>query len=177
MKAKNKLYKQYIKNGRFESGFVFIESLVNEINELISNTKNLYYVNLAKKLNNPLLQAKTYWSILKIFYNNKKISLSPPLLINHKFVTDIQAKANIFNKFFADQCTLLKNNSMVPINQLLMIQVGLRSLDFNEGEILKIIRALNINKTHGHDGISIRMIKICDESLLKPLLILIKNVT
>ena len=46
----------------------------NEINELISNTKNLYYGNLAKKLNNPLLQAKTYWSILKTFYNDKKHS-------------------------------------------------------------------------------------------------------
>ena len=175
MKAKNKLYKQYIKNGRFESDFVFIESLVNEINELISNAKNLYYVNLAKKLNNPLLQAKTYWSILKTFYNDKKIPLIPPLLINDKFVTDIQAKANIFNKFFADQCTPLKNNSMLPTNQLFMTQATLRSLDFNEGAILKIIRALNINKAHGHDDISIRMIKICDESLLKPLLILFKN--
>ena len=47
MKAKNKLYKLYIKNGRFESDFVFIESLVNEINELISNAKN--YVNLCIK--------------------------------------------------------------------------------------------------------------------------------
>ena len=175
MKAKNKLYKQYIKNGRFESDFVFIESLVNEINELISNAKNLYYVNLAKKLNNPLLQAKTYRSILKTFYNDKKIPLIPPLLIDDKFVTDIQAKANIFNKFFADQCTPLKNNSMLPTNQLFMTQATLRSLDFNEGAILKIIRALNINKAHGHDDISIRMIKICDESLLKPLLILFKN--
>ena len=51
----------------------------------------------------------------------------------------------------------------------------LRSLDFNEGEILKIIRALNMNKAHGHNDISSRMIKICDESLLKPLLILFKN--
>ena len=48
MKAKNKLCKQYIKNGRSESDFVSIESLVNEINELISIAKNLYYVNLAK---------------------------------------------------------------------------------------------------------------------------------
>ena len=175
MKAKNKLCKQYIKNGRSESDFVSIESLVNEINELISIAKNLYYVNLAKKLNNPLLQAKTYWSILKTFYNNKKIPLIPPLLINDKFVIDIQAKANIFNKLFADQFTPLKNNSMLPTNQLFMTQARLRSLDFNEGEILKIIRALNINKAHGHDGISIRMIKICDESLLKPLLILFKN--
>ena len=69
----------------------------------------------------------------------------------------------------------LKNNSMLPTNQLFMTQATLRSLDFNEGEILKIIRSLNINKAHGHDDISIRMIKICDESLLKPLLILFKN--
>ena len=96
-------------------------------------------------------------------------------MIDDKFVTDIQAKANIFNKFFADQCTPLKNNSMLPTNQLFMTQARLRSLDFNEGEILKIIRALNINKAHGHDDISIGMIKISDESLLKPLFILFKN--
>ena len=69
----------------------------------------------------------------------------------------------------------LKNNTMLPTNQLFMTQATLRYLDFNEGEILKIIRSLNINKAHGHDDISLRMIKICDESLLKPLLILFKN--
>ena len=64
---------------------------------------------------------------------------------------------------------------MLPTNQLFVTQARLGSLDFNKGEILKIIRALNINKAHGHDDISIRMIKICDESLLKPLLILFKS--
>ena len=34
---------------------------------------------------------------------------------------------------------------------------------------------LNINKTHGHDEISIRMIKICDEALVKPLSLIYKN--
>ena len=38
------------------------------------------------------------------------------------------------------------------------------------------MRALiNIHKAHGHDDISIRMIKICDKSLLKPLTILFQN--
>ena len=106
--TKNKLFKQYIDNGRFESDFVLIETLINEINDLITSTKDLFYKNLAKKLNNPLLQAKTYWSILKTFYNDKKNSYNSPLLIDDKFVTDIQTKANIFNKFFADQCTPLK---------------------------------------------------------------------
>ena len=118
-----------------------------------------------KKLNNPLLQAKAYWPILKTFYNNKKIPLILPLLI--KFVTDIKQK-QIF------LITFLLNNALLT-DQLFMAQARLRSLDLNEGEILKIIRALNINKAHCHDGISIRMIKICDESLLKPLLILFKN--
>ena len=175
MNTRNKLLKQYILNGRFESDFILIESLVNELNDLISQTKTLYYENLAKKLNNPLLQAKTYWSILKTFYNDKKIPLIPPLLIDDTFITDTQAKANIFNNFFAEQSTPLKNNSMLPTNQIFLTQARQGSLDFNEGEILKIIRNLNINKTHGHDEISIRMIKICDKSLLKPLIILFEN--
>ena len=50
MKAKKKLYKQYIKNIRFENDFVFSKSSVTEINDLISNATNLYYDNLAKKI-------------------------------------------------------------------------------------------------------------------------------
>ena len=37
------------------------------------------------------------------------------------------------------------------------------------------MRVLNINKTHGHDEISIRMIKICDEALVKPLSLIYNN--
>ena len=175
IKANNLLFKQYIQNSRFESDSRLLENVVNELNELISSTKALYYENLAKKLNNPLLQTKTYWSILKTFYNDKKIPIIPPLLVNDKFVTDIQIKANIFNKIFADQCTPLKNNSSLPANQIFLTQSRLTSLDFDEDELLKIIRALNINKAHGHDGISIRMIKICDKSLIKPLTFLFKT--
>ena len=96
-------------------------------------------------------------------------------MIDDKFAIDIKAKANIFNKFLTAQCTPLKNISMLPTNQLFVSQARLGSLDFNEDEILKITRALNINKAHGHDNISIRMIKICDESLLKSFFILFKN--
>ena len=53
---------------------------------------------------------------------------------------------------------------------MFLTQARLQSFDLNEDEILKIIRTLNVNKAYGHDGISIRMIKICDKSILKPLL-------
>ena len=45
---KQKLYQQYIQNGSFESDLVFVESLIAELNDLISYTKDLYYKNLAK---------------------------------------------------------------------------------------------------------------------------------
>ena len=60
IKTKKLLFKQNIQNGRFESDFVILETLITEINELISTTKTLYYVNLAKKLNDRLLKSKTY---------------------------------------------------------------------------------------------------------------------
>ena len=55
--------------------------------------------------------------------------------------------------FFAEQCTPLKNNSVLPINQNFLTQSRMVSLNFNEDEILKIIRALNIHKAHGYDDI------------------------
>ena len=73
IKTKNLLFKQNIQNGRFESDFVFLQALITEINELISSTRNVYYDNLAKKLNNPLLQVKTIGQFLKHFIT-KKIS-------------------------------------------------------------------------------------------------------
>ena len=48
-------------------------------------------------------------------------------------------------------------------------------INFTDDDILKIIRSLNINKAHGHDDISIRMIKICDKAILEPLSIIYKN--
>ena len=45
----------------------------------------------------------------------------------------------------------------------------LSPVEFSTYDILKIIRNLNPNKAHSHDMISIPMLKICDESIYKPL--------
>ena len=53
--------------------------------------------------------------------------------------------------------------------------VELSFLQFHDQDILKVIRALHVNKAHGCDDISIRIMKICDQSLLKPLSIVYQN--
>ena len=165
METRSKLYQQYTQNGWFERDLKFIESLIAELNDVSCYTKYLCYGNPAKKLNNPLLQAKTYWSIVTSFYNDRNVALIPPLLIDDKFVTDIQIKISSFNKFFADQCHPLNIASDLPTNQIFLTQSRLGSLDINKGDLFQIIRALNKNKANDYDDISIGMIKICDRSL------------
>ena len=87
----------------------------------------------------------------------------------------MKVKTNIFNKFFARQFTPLKNDSVLPASQLDLTQARLNSIDFSFEEILKIIRSLDVNKAHGHNDISIRMIKISDNPLLRRLSLLFKK--
>ena len=103
--------------------------------------------------------------------NNQKIPLTPSIFIE----SDFKLKANHFNKFFASKCTPTKNDSSLPSSFEFYFQTRLSSLNIIEVNILKIVRALNINKAHGHDEISVRMIKICDEVLAKPLSLIYKN--
>ena len=44
---------------------------------------------------------------------------------------------------------------------------SLTTIDFSNNDILKIITYLDATKAHGHDMISIRMVKICDEFVYK----------
>ena len=55
----------------------------------------------------------------------------------------------------------------LPKSQKFLIESRLCSLHFNENKILKLLIALNIHKAHGLDEISIKIIKTCDELLLK----------
>ena len=56
----------------------------------------IYYYQLAQKLNDPKTSSKTYWSILKTFYNGKKVPLIPTLFINKKLEPDFKLKAKRF---------------------------------------------------------------------------------
>ena len=59
IKAKNKLYQEYVKKGRQETDFCALEESVRNLNDLILQTKTSYYENLGRKLNDPKLQSKT----------------------------------------------------------------------------------------------------------------------
>ena len=66
------------------------------------------------------------------------------------------------------------NNTSTLPDFILKTNHKLNKINFSENEILSF-RALNVNKAHGCDNISIRMIKICDEIIVPPLLIIFET--
>ena len=84
-------------------------------------------------------------------------------------ITDIREKSELFNTFFAQQCSLIENSGTLPTCIFPKTDKSLLMIYFSEEDILKIIRSLDLNKAHRHDNISIRMIKLCDKEICKPL--------
>ena len=57
---------------------------------------------------------------MKTFSNDTKIPCLSPIFHDNKFVIDFREKAQLFNTFFAEQCSLQKNNSELPKNLLFL---------------------------------------------------------
>ena len=134
-----------------------------------------YLKRVASKLTNVQRNSKTYWSLLNRFLSNKEIPLIPSLFHENKFVIDFKEKAERFKSFFAKQCSFIKNSSELPSHLHYLTDNRLSSVSFSQDDIAKIIQNLDPNKAHGHDNISIRMLKICVPSIYKPLEMIFKQ--
>ncbi len=167
---KAKIYRRFVKNGRNLIDHQALRDSTFRCRDAIKAAKENYFVELGNILNDPNTGPKKYWSTLNKLIHKHKLTKIPPIRnANNNLVTDVSEKANVFNTFFASQCALIDNGSVLPFS----VQAPnhhLNTINFNEAKILAFIRALDVNKAHGWDEISIRMIKICDESLLKPLM-------
>ena len=88
---------------------------------------------------------------------------------------DFLEKANLFNDYFSKQCTTIDNNSDIQANTNFVTEERSSTFEICSSDIAKILRPLDPNKAHGHDKITIRMIKMCASSISKPLAILFRN--
>ena len=69
----------------------------------------------------------------------------------------------------------MSNASKLSFNFTLYTNNGLSTVTFSQNDIGKIIQNLNPNKVHGHDNISIRMLKIYGSSIYGPLELIFKE--
>ena len=93
----------------------------------------------------------------------------PPLYYQNPFITNFKENAELLNGFFSKQCSLLANHGELPTSLGFGTDKRLSSVTFLAEDIGKINQGLDHNKAHGHDNISIRMLKICGDTICKPL--------
>ena len=106
-----------------------------------------------------------YWSTLKMFLNNRKLSCIP--VSNASMSHILKKKTEILYSFFAKKyptpsfkCSLINNSSKLSSKFVKSTKkVILSKLPSIHG-IKKIIRDLDPNKVNGNDKISTRMAKI-----------------
>ena len=161
-----------MKNRDFTNNDINLErfrSLQNNLANTIETTKQQYFAKIAKKLSDPNISSKTYWSILKYFLTDKKVPCIPPIFHENRFITDFREKAELFNSFFANQCSLIRNSSVLPTDYEFFTDKSLSNITFTDNDIGKITSSLDPNKAHGHDMMIIHMLKICGDSIYKPL--------
>ena len=156
IELKNRVYKECIKNGRPVDLYYLLQNLTSEISSYISKCKNDYFIRLGKKLCDPSRSIKTYWATLRTLWNGKKVPNIPPLLVNNELIIKFKVKANIFNRYFASQCTnivpvhtkgdkqLIKN--YLPVSLLPICRKLMEKLMFNS--IFNFIDTRNMLSVH-----------------------------
>ena len=81
----------------------------------------------------------------------------------------MRGKVGLFNTFFANQFSLIKNTSVLPTNCESLADKSLSNITFIDNDIGKIIESFDPKSVHDHDMIGIRILKLCRGSIYKSL--------
>ena len=133
-----------IKKFRPDRNNTFIKRQLNILQDRIITSieasKQIYNCRITNKLINTQKCSKAYWPLLKGFLNNKKMSLIPPLFHENRFTTDFKEKAELFNSFFAKQCSLIRNDSELPTSLTFYTDNLLSTVSFSHEDVGKIFQ-------------------------------------
>ena len=175
LKRKNQLKKNYKKKGYKTEDKNRLDTYRNECQVAVECAKVNYISKLGNKLNDQDTHPKSYWKIIHRLMNKSRTPKIPPILHLDKFVLCCLEKAKYFNDFFAKQCTLIVNDSILP-EFIFLTDKRIGNVLINDNDILTLIRNLNPNKAVGVDCISGQMLLLCDESVVLPLKIIVKDI-
>ena len=131
--------------GRNPNDRHIVRTVQNETNRLIKKAKKENYISLGTKLSSSVSGSKTFWTAFKRLVNNKKLINIPPILEDGKIISDFHQKSNIFNDYFANQCTLNNTSSSLPLLRM-NTMAKIHSVCNSEEKIANIILKLNSNK-------------------------------
>ena len=175
IKRKDRLYKNYKKNGYQLHDKARLDIFRSECQEAVEGAKKAYMTSLGNKLHDQYSNGKVFWRIVNKVMNKSKAPKVPPLLVNNKFILDCKEKATLFTSFFCKQCTPNLTSSTLP-HLTYNTNERLEQIPVTKNNIILLLKKLNPNKATGPDGISSKMLLLCGETVARPLHILFSNI-
>ena len=174
IKRNSRVYKKWVNRGKNSNDHDKVRELRHSTNKLIKEAKLAYYTNLGNKLSDPQIGQKHFWTAYKKIANKKRNTNIPPIIDDGVFISNYRKKADLFNEYFANQCTTNVNDSVLPI-YVPKTDASLSHVVVTTDYIINIINNLSSNKAHGYDGISVSMLKLCSAEVSIPLQIIFQD--
>ena len=174
IKRNSRAYCKWNKRGRKPEERTSVIEIQKQTDKIIKQAKNSYYEKLGNSLSDPTTGEKHFWTAFKRLSNKKKSTNIPPLIDNNIYITSYQQKSSIFNNYFAEQCTIHDNGSLLP-PLIYRTNSVLSDCPINPDDIVKIILAQNPKKAHGCDKISMAMLKLVPNEISVPLSMIFKK--
>ena len=133
--------------------------LKNEYTTLCNNSKKHHEEKLHQIILRGEVSSRVWWKITKQLVGKKACSFIPPLIVNNKVMTDDIDKANALNNYFTRVTKVDDSQASIPKLDIPPIET-LSDIQCTPEEVIKYITDLNVNKSCGYDGISVKMLKL-----------------
>ena len=111
---------------------------------------------------------KKWWTILKSLLGQAHESAFPPLDYEGNIIVNDKEKADAFNEFFSNASRIDDSNAQLPDLQP-VTDASLQSIEVTVQDVLDQLKALDVSKAYGPDGIPPRLFKEGKDMLASPL--------
>ena len=93
-------------NNKNYDAYFTLQIISTGLSAMIIKSKNNYHFQLSEKFKDPETSATTYWSILKTFYNGKRMPIIPPILVNNNLISNFKGALSGLRQFLATESPL-----------------------------------------------------------------------
>ena len=153
-RKKGRLHK-IAKCNRQEHDWARFVSARNEYFSELKRIKLEYDQNKYNILAREKKSSKKWWSLIKkVQKSNETCEVMPPIEIDNDILTDDKDKAEAFNLFFSQASSIDDTNTQLPNIARVLDDNFLVSIQISKQDIIDQLKAIDVSKSYGPDGIS-----------------------
>ena len=157
----------YAKVDRF---YQYYKKRRNKVVNAVRHSIDSYFSNLQLQLDENNINPKRWWNLSKSVLGCKIHEDIPPIVEEGKIISSITEKCEVFNTYFASQCTTHADNDAPPLpNFTYRTEARMGDFTVDDTSVSKVLSSLRLTSASGPDNIGNILLKNTATSISKPL--------